>query len=239
MTTGPLLGPLPRSTAVESCEQALRDAILKGELPAGERLPTERELAKSLGVGRVTVRSALARLESARLVSVRQGSGYRVRDFRREGGPDLIGALAGLARRRGALADIAADLLLVRRQLAHAVLEKVDRRALGPVRAALEKMSRLVENRAATAEIAAADLEVVAALLEATRSPVLQLCLNPVAALLQQLPGLREALYREPTSNVMAWSAALSLIERRQENAAQLIVEALAWTDAAAVKALR
>ncbi len=38
----------------------LRDAILRGDYPAGSRLPAERDLAQSLGVGRSTVREAVA-----------------------------------------------------------------------------------------------------------------------------------------------------------------------------------
>ncbi len=46
----------------------LKRSILENLLAPGSRLPTELELAKSLGVGHITVRSALARLESERLI---------------------------------------------------------------------------------------------------------------------------------------------------------------------------
>ncbi len=46
----------------------LRQAILSGQYTFGDRLPNELEFAKSLKVGKVTLRSALARLESDGLV---------------------------------------------------------------------------------------------------------------------------------------------------------------------------
>lgn len=53
--------------------------IRSGELRAGERLPPERDLARSLGVSRPTLREAMIALEIAGLVEVRGGSGIYVR----------------------------------------------------------------------------------------------------------------------------------------------------------------
>lgn len=77
-------------SAFDACAWALRRAILAGESPPGTRLPPERTPADAFGVNRVTVRSARARLDAERLVSIQQGSGYEVRDFERTAGPDLI-----------------------------------------------------------------------------------------------------------------------------------------------------
>lgn len=56
-------------------EDELAARIEDGDLPAGSRLPTERELAGSLGVSRMTARAALTRLQQRGLVTRRQGSG--------------------------------------------------------------------------------------------------------------------------------------------------------------------
>ncbi|MGH4019433.1 MAG: FadR/GntR family transcriptional regulator [Pseudonocardiaceae bacterium] len=66
--------PLP-----EVIEEKLRELIESGELPAGERLPNEPELARRLGVARSSVRTALQRLEVLRVVEVRRGRGWFVR----------------------------------------------------------------------------------------------------------------------------------------------------------------
>lgn len=50
-----------------------------GELPAGGRLPPERDLSKRLGVSRPTVREAMIALEISGLVEVRTGSGIYVK----------------------------------------------------------------------------------------------------------------------------------------------------------------
>ncbi len=56
-------------------EEELAERIESGELHPGSRLPTERSLAESLGVSRMTVRAALARLEQRGLIRRLQGSG--------------------------------------------------------------------------------------------------------------------------------------------------------------------
>jgi GntR family transcriptional regulator, transcriptional repressor for pyruvate dehydrogenase complex len=56
----------------------LRTAIQSGEYPVGAKLPTERELAASLGVSRPSVREALIALEVEGLVEVRISTGIFV-----------------------------------------------------------------------------------------------------------------------------------------------------------------
>ena len=55
--------------------QSLSEAIERGEYPPETALPAERELASKLGVSRVTIRQAIARLSQSGLVQTRHGSG--------------------------------------------------------------------------------------------------------------------------------------------------------------------
>ena len=65
----------------------IRDQILAGAVDGGQQLPSERDLAVSLGVSRPTVREALIALEVAGFVEVRVGVGAFVRDQSRAGIP--------------------------------------------------------------------------------------------------------------------------------------------------------
>lgn len=58
----------------------IRDQIIAGVVEAGRQLPSERDLAASLGVSRPTVREALIALEVAGFVEVRVGVGAFVKD---------------------------------------------------------------------------------------------------------------------------------------------------------------
>ena len=67
--------PRPRELALER----LKAYILEHHLQPGDCLPPERELCRSWGVNRTTLRSAIARLEASGLLYAVQGSGTRIR----------------------------------------------------------------------------------------------------------------------------------------------------------------
>jgi DNA-binding FadR family transcriptional regulator len=70
---GALFQPIGDEGRAELVERRLVDAITRGHLRAGERLPSEADLSKSLGVAPVTVREALLALRGRGLVVTRRG----------------------------------------------------------------------------------------------------------------------------------------------------------------------
>jgi GntR family transcriptional regulator, transcriptional repressor for pyruvate dehydrogenase complex len=73
------LGALPSGTPVSEVARRLLDLFTSGSIAPGTRLPPERQLALTLGVGRSAVREALAALEILGIVDVRPGSGTYLR----------------------------------------------------------------------------------------------------------------------------------------------------------------
>ncbi len=71
--------PINSKRLYEQVADQIGDLIRSGEFEPGQRLPAERDLAKSLGVSRPVVREAMVALEIAGLVEVRTGSGAYVR----------------------------------------------------------------------------------------------------------------------------------------------------------------
>lgn len=77
------MSPLPRIEAVQLGDrtiEAIRNAIITGELPGGAPL-RDRQLAEELGVSRTPVREALHRLQAAGLVEPRGRTGWAVTPF--------------------------------------------------------------------------------------------------------------------------------------------------------------
>jgi DNA-binding FadR family transcriptional regulator len=72
--------PIESKRLYEQVADQIGDMIRRGEFKAGQRLPAERDLARSVGVSRSVVREALVALEIAGLVEVRTGSGAYVRE---------------------------------------------------------------------------------------------------------------------------------------------------------------
>ncbi len=239
----PLTTLEPRESAAGACARSLRAVVLQGELEAGERLPPERALAQTLGVNRVTVRAALAQLVSEGLLSVRQGSGYVVRDWLDAAGPELLLALAQESDAAGQH-ELVRDVLEVRRAVARVVLERLARRkagqkALDKVAAAVDALEAKAQARAGARALAEADLSVLAAVVAATGSAALRLMVNPVASVLRGTPRLMEAMFRHPEENVASWRGLLAWMASPSAETVELALGALAAHDEATLSALR
>ena len=66
---------LSRETLYEQVANKIKRMIIKDSFQAGDKLPSERELAVRIGVSRTVVREAIRVLSVRRLVKIRQGSG--------------------------------------------------------------------------------------------------------------------------------------------------------------------
>ncbi|MFC4243620.1 GntR family transcriptional regulator [Gryllotalpicola reticulitermitis] len=69
-----------RNSVFRTIASRLQDRINAGEWMPGQRLPTEVALMAEYGVGRLTLREALAHLRQLGVIEVRQGSGSYVAD---------------------------------------------------------------------------------------------------------------------------------------------------------------
>ena len=73
---GPLLTAVPRREAPSAeITRHLLDYLLSGELAPGDKIPSERQLAQALEVGRSGLREAIKSLSLLGLLEVRQGNG--------------------------------------------------------------------------------------------------------------------------------------------------------------------
>jgi GntR family transcriptional repressor for pyruvate dehydrogenase complex len=64
----------PPKRLSDRVKELLKDAIFKGDLKQGEKLPPESQIASDLGVSKVTVREALREIESEGLIEKRRGT---------------------------------------------------------------------------------------------------------------------------------------------------------------------
>ena len=69
-----LFEPVATARISSAIVDQVRELIRSGRLSAGDRLPSERELAEQFGVSRVTVRDALRSLEAVGLLRIKVGA---------------------------------------------------------------------------------------------------------------------------------------------------------------------
>lgn len=156
-------------TRVDEVEDRLVTAVAVGEYLPASRLPPERELAVLLGVGRVTVRAALARLVDRGLLETRRGRGGGT--FVRSQWPDSSSDAVGrtLLARWAGIRDTTDAIALLHGALATAAAERIT----DDERATLR--TRLEDFRAAASGLGKqqADAVLHRTIIDAARNPVL------------------------------------------------------------------
>ncbi len=80
--------PVRRRRVFEDICEQIRTKLARGDYRPGDKLPTERDLAAELGVGRPAVREALRTLENAGVLMLRKG--LRGGAFVRDGDPGTV-----------------------------------------------------------------------------------------------------------------------------------------------------
>jgi DNA-binding FadR family transcriptional regulator len=142
--------------------EQIRHAIREGRYAHGEKLPAERQFASAFGASRATVRTALCRLETERLVTRRIGAGTFV-NFRPQNESEKIAELTSPVE----LIDVRIGLEpnMVRLAVLNATGRDIDR--LAEIIARMEASSRDRES------FTLWDEEFHESIAEATRNPLM------------------------------------------------------------------
>ncbi len=157
----------------------LVDMLLSGRIAVGERLPSERQLASALGVGRSAIRDALRPLVLLGLVDVRVGDGTYLKDADSSFLPRVIEW--GLLLKADRMRDLIETRRYVEITLAGLAAERRDPESLGLIREKLQQMQSSVAKPTAFVQ---ADMAFHLAIAEAARNRVLSGILTNLQSLL-------------------------------------------------------
>jgi GntR family transcriptional repressor for pyruvate dehydrogenase complex len=161
--------PVRVPSTVDGVLHRLLTALALGEFLPGERLPGERDLAELLGVGRGTVRAALARLREQGAIEVRRGrsGGAFVRlGWTPDSGHAVRTMLADRTRELHALSDLRC---LVEGMIARTAAARRGPHDIAAIREALARFDAAREPLAAHQ----ADADLHAAVVRAAGNPYL------------------------------------------------------------------
>lgn len=183
--------------------------ITEGKLQPGQRLPNERDLARSLAVARPTVREALNALQMMNIVRIRHGEPTQVADLSPESLVEpfelmsAVGTISSESVRevRASLESGVARLAALRitpEEVAH--LERLE----AEVKAAVDDPSAFLE----------ADIRLHSAILEAARNPLFSSLMAAVGRLslssrmrTVQSRAVREGTFKEHRDLIAALAA--------------------------------
>ncbi|MFG1688513.1 FadR/GntR family transcriptional regulator [Nonomuraea sp. NPDC049269] len=208
-----LAAPQRESTVVDIARQLLSQ-LLSGHLAPGTRLPSERQLSETLGVGRSTVREALKALDVLGIIEVRQGDGTYLRQSTSSLLPSAIewGLMLGQPQ--------VLDLIEARKHIevviAELAAERADAAAVEELRAHLADM-RAAKDSTAFVE---ADVAFHLTLAHAAGNSVLDDILGSIRSLLRV--WIRRAIHEagETQTTIAEHAAVLAAIEQRSPSAA-------------------
>jgi GntR family transcriptional repressor for pyruvate dehydrogenase complex len=189
------ISPPRRHRLSDSITEQIEQLIVEGKLTPGDVLPSERDLAKQLGVSRPSLREALLVLESRGLVQARRGGGFGVTDVT---GPTITDPLVHLLQRHPSTID---DVLELRHGLECVAAYFAAIRATDADAKRLREMSAAMKRRRAgrdPLEDADLDADFHMAIAEASHNVALVHVMRGIFNLMRSnMMRSREVLYRQ------------------------------------------
>jgi GntR family negative regulator for fad regulon and positive regulator of fabA len=199
-------------------EQALVTAILEGTYPPGSTLPGERDLAAQLGVTRPTLRETLQRLACEGWLTIQQGKPTQVRDYWRDGGLSVLGALVRYSPQLPP--DFVPNLLEVRLALAPVYTRAAVENSPDTVVTCLVDQSDLDDDSEAFASF---DWSLHHTLTVASGNPVYTLILNGFSGFYEEMACLYFAHPEARAASRAFYADLLAAAERQDAIAAERV----------------
>jgi GntR family transcriptional repressor for pyruvate dehydrogenase complex len=134
----------PREGPLAEITRKLLDYLLSGEIEPGSKIPSERQLAEGLGVGRSAVREAIKSLSLLGLLDVRQGDGT----YLSRTGSDLLPRVIewGLLLEEPQLTDLLEARMEIEIVVAGLAAQRAEAAEVAALRRRLEAMRSAGEN---------------------------------------------------------------------------------------------
>lgn len=191
--------PIKIKRIYEEIVEQLKEMISAGELKHGEKLPSERELAESLGVSRASVREALTALEAIGILDSRPGEGTFVRET------SVSATFAPLAMVLEMEQNSMSQLMEVRRVLETEIAALAVQRATEDDLLNIETNLNHMKTAKTISEAVKADLRFHFAIAEATHNNILLRIMNTVADLMHNTFRIqREELFADKGREIIS-----------------------------------
>jgi len=225
----PSIEPIKRTRAYEQIVRQLAHLIEHGDFQPGDRLPSEREMAREFGVGRPTLRQALSVLSSLGILEILPGSGiYLRKQFGLSRGTNALAML--LMTEKQNLNHILELRIAVEGNAAYLAAQRRTPAQVIELEEAYQNLSQALETRG---EAITEDFRFHSKIAEATGNPVfLKVMVSLADLFLEQFQQTTRHLYHEPDrveANQREHRAIVdAIIAQRPDAARQAVISHLA-----------
>jgi DNA-binding FadR family transcriptional regulator len=219
-TTRPqTLRPVGNVDKITQIIDSLHDHIVDGNLAHGTELPSERELAVSLGVSRFSLREALRVAQTQGLIEITRGRRPRVAQPSSDAAAQMI-ALT-LRRSSRTLLDLAEARIVLETHIARVAATRASEADIARMQ---DTIDAVAENTTDPGLCVEQDIEFHACLVRATGNVVFEIMLAPLAELLRET---REETFRQGVGPVLdGHIAVLQGVKDRDGDAAEKAMRA-------------
>jgi GntR family transcriptional repressor for pyruvate dehydrogenase complex len=174
--------PIERKSIVTDITNRLLSYLLSGHLKPGDKLPAERQLAETIGVGRSSLREALKALMVLGLLEVRHGDGTYLKKADSELLPQVIewGLLLGEKRTM----DLIEARQIIEISVAALAAKRCEPEALEQLRLILQRMEAATNSQDIHDDYINADIAFHLKLAEIAQNTILRDMLTSIRSLL-------------------------------------------------------
>ena len=212
--------PVTRVRLRDEIAEKIRVLIVEGTLKAGDRLPSERELAQLFGVSRPAVREGVRTLEATGIVRVEHGIGVTVTEWAPEEARGLT--MQSLVKESHTVQTVLEARKLIEPQMARLAAERANDEDIDRLVAAQQA---LVEEIAGGGSAADQDFQFHLLIAQATKNDVVATMFSTVSALYRHTQKLHRvktwSLPERPQKVAQEHARILDAIRRREPDAAE------------------
>lgn len=162
--------------------QQIKDAILKGTMKPGYKLPPERELVKHFQASRVSIREALKSIEASGLLKIKPGSGVFVSEISSKPISDSLSSI--LRMQRISINEITEARIILEPYIAKLATEKITGEDLEKLGKNIHETSRIVKSNTPSP---AQNIEFHSLIAAATKNQVIALTMKTLLDVVKEM----------------------------------------------------
>lgn len=136
--------PIKSRKISERIAQQVKNAILRGTMKPGDKLPSERELVEQFQASRISVREALKSLETSGLLTIKRGSGIFVAEVNSKPISDSLSSI--LRMQRISINELTEARIILEPYIAKLATEKITAEDLEKLEKNIQETSRIVKS---------------------------------------------------------------------------------------------